>query len=43
MELNLKYGIISAGLKVSGRGGIQSQPTKTEVEKYVSLPDIEYL
>ncbi len=43
MELNLKYGVISAGLKVSGRGGIQSQPTKNEVEKFVSLPEIEYL
>ena len=40
LDLNLKYAIISAGLKVSARGGIESQPSKNDVEKYLHLPEI---
>ena len=40
LDLNLKYAIISAGLKVSARGGIESQPSKNDVEKYLNLPEI---
>ena len=41
IEDNMRYAISSAGLKVSGRGGIQSQPTKDEVEKYTDLVNIK--
>jgi 2-dehydro-3-deoxygluconokinase len=41
LEFNLRYGIISAGLKVSGRGGIQSQPEKEDVQMYIDIPKIE--
>lgn len=43
LDLNLKYAIVSAGLKVSARGGIESQPTKNDVEKYLNLPEIIYI
>ena len=41
LEDNMKYAITSAGLKVSGRGGIQSQPTKKEVDKYLNLVKVK--
>ena len=41
LEDNMRYAITSAGLKVSARGGIQSQPTKNEVEKYLNLVKVK--
>ena len=41
LEDNMRYAITSAGLKVSARGGIQSQPSKNEVEKYLHLVKVE--
>ena len=41
IEDNMRYAISSAGLKISGRGGIQSQPTKDEVEKYINLVKVK--
>ena len=41
LEENMRYAITSAGLKVSARGGIQSQPSKNEVEKYLDLVKVE--
>ena len=41
LEDNMRYAITSAGLKVSARGGIQSQPSKNEVEKYLDLVKVE--
>jgi alcohol dehydrogenase YqhD (iron-dependent ADH family) len=41
IEDNMRYAISSAGLKISGRGGIQSQPTKDEVEKYIKLVKVK--
>ena len=36
-----RWGVACAGLKVSGRGGIISQPSRDEVEKYVDLVQAE--
>ena len=41
LEDNMRYAITSAGLKVSARGGIQSQPNKNEVEKYLNLVKVK--
>ena len=41
LEDNMRYAITSAGLKVSARGGIQSQPSKNEVEKYLNLVKVK--
>ncbi len=34
-EQGLRWGIASAGLKVAGRGGIASQPSREDVERFV--------
>ena len=39
-EAGLRWGIASAGLKVAGRGGIASQPTRAEVEALVDRVDV---
>ena len=36
-----RWGVACAGLKVSGRGGIVSQPSRDEVEQYVDLVQAE--
>ena len=39
-EVGLRWGIASAGLKVAGRGGIASQPSREDVERFVDTVQV---
>ena len=39
-EVGLRWGIASAGLKVAGRGGIGSQPSREDVERFVDTVQV---
>ena len=39
-EQGVRWGIASAGLKVAGRGGIASQPSREEVERFVDTVQV---
>ena len=39
-EQGLRWGIASAGLKVAGRGGIASQPSREDVERFVDAVQV---
>ncbi len=39
-EQGVRWGIASAGLKVAGRGGIASQPSREEVERFVDMVQV---
>ena len=39
-EQGLRWGTASAGLKVAGRGGIASQPSREEVERFVDTVQV---